>query len=87
MMITLTCCQVVIALTHCGRQRVDEKLSTLDNIDLVFGGHSKSQMESWTLSNTALGLRSTPGYSHLTAVCIISDLISSHIPSTGESND
>jgi 2',3'-cyclic-nucleotide 2'-phosphodiesterase (5'-nucleotidase family) len=60
--------QVVIALTHCGRQRVDEKLSTIDNIDIVLGGHSKSQLESWTLSDSAIGLRSTPGYSHLTNV-------------------
>jgi 2',3'-cyclic-nucleotide 2'-phosphodiesterase (5'-nucleotidase family) len=74
--------QVVIALTHCGRQRVDEKLSTLDspifsldliyfrieNIDIVFGGHSRTQMETWKLSETAIGVRSAPWCTHLTKV-------------------
>lgn len=40
----------------------------IDHIDLVLGGHSKNQLESWKLSPTALGLRSTPGYTHITSV-------------------
>ncbi len=75
----------MIALTHCGRQRVDEKLSTsgptvlyfitlfrIENIDIVFGGHSRTQMETWKLSETAIGLRSAPWCTHVTKVISLS---------------
>lgn len=61
--------EVVIALTHCSRQRVDEKLSSDENIDLVLGGHSEL-MDSWQLNGTSVGVRSSVGLHAVTKVSI-----------------
>jgi len=60
--------EVVIAVTHCSRQRVDEKLSSIDGIDVVFGGHSKT-FETWNLDG-GIGLKSPAGLGSLTKVAV-----------------
>ena len=40
----------------------------IENIDIVFGGHSRGQLETWAINDVHIGFRSTPWCTHLTKV-------------------
>jgi adenylate kinase len=64
--------EVILAVTHCARHRVDEKLSSIDNIDLILGGHSQF-FNSWKLSESAVGVRSPAGLHSITKMRVTLD--------------